>query len=85
MSLISKLFSRNIMLVIMHPDFTHLPQAVKAEALGAVDLVSQKAILNSLKEKSQAIGAEFNLTDENCNTALKLAANAISRESEVWS
>ena len=74
-----------VMLLIMHPDFTHLPQAVKAEALGAVDLMSQKAILNSLKEKSQAIGTEFNLTDENCNTALKLAANAISRESEVWS
>ena len=74
-----------VMLVIMHPDFTHLPQAVKAEALGAVDLMSQKTILNSLKEKSQEIGTEFNLTDEACNTALKMVANAISRDNEVWS
>jgi hypothetical protein len=74
-----------VMMVIMHPDFMHLPQTVKAEALGAVDLMSQKTILNSLKEKSQAIGAEFNLTDENCNTALKMVAYAILRDNEVWS
>lgn len=73
-----------VMLVIMHPDFMHLPQAVKAEALGADDLNSQKRILNSLKAKSQALGSEFNLTDEKCNQTLILVANAISRDYEAW-
>jgi hypothetical protein len=74
-----------VMLVIMHPDFTHLPQAVQAEALGSIDLLSQKTILNSLKEKSRVIGEEFNLSDENCNTIIRMVASDISRDSAVWS
>ena len=74
-----------VMLVIMHPDFTHLPQAVQAEALGSIDLSSQKTILNSLKEKSQALGKEFNLSDENCNTVIRMVASEISRDNAVWS
>jgi hypothetical protein len=73
-----------VMLVIMHPDFMHLPQAVKAEALGVDDLISQKKILNSLKEKSQILGSEFNLSDDKCNQTLIMVANGISRDYEVW-
>jgi hypothetical protein len=74
-----------VMLAIMHPDFPHLPQAVKAEALGVNDVNSQKAILNSLKEKSQSIGSEFNLSEEKCNQALIMVAKAIAHDTEVWS
>lgn len=71
-------------MVIMNPEFNHLPQSLKAEALGVRDLNSIKPALNSLKEKSRTIAIDFDLSEEDCNELLMQVARTIALDRNIW-
>jgi hypothetical protein len=71
-------------MVIMNPEFNHLPQSLKAEALGVRDLNSIKPALNSLKEKSRTISKDFDLSEEDCDELLMKVARTIALDRNIW-
>jgi hypothetical protein len=71
-------------MVIMNPEFTHLPQSLKAEALGVVDLNSITPSLVSLKEKSKALATDYELNEEDCNELLIHVAKSIELDRNIW-
>ena len=71
-------------MVIMNPEFTYLPQSLKAEAFGVVDLNSITPFLTSLKEKSKALATDYELSEEDCNELLIQVAKSIEQDRNIW-
>jgi hypothetical protein len=72
------------MKVVMHPEFSHLPLMIKAQALEVDKAEEIELILKGLVSKSKKIAIDFSLNDKEMNEVTIMVGKSLLRDGEIW-
>jgi len=72
------------MKVVLHPEFSHLPLTLKAQALEVDKAEEIELVLKGLVSKSKKIAIDFSLNDQEMNEVTIMVGKTLLRDGEIW-